>query len=75
MTVRIVEGFEMLVLTRRQNESLLIGDNVMIKIISCNGDKVRIAVEAPLSVRVLRSELAEKVTDGGTVETGAKNAR
>jgi carbon storage regulator len=65
----------MLVLTRRQNESILIGDDIVVNVVSLSGDKVRVSIEAPQSVRILRSELARIATDGGTLETGAANAR
>lgn len=49
----------MLVLTRKPMETIKIGDNVVLKVI-CTGTKsVRIGIEAPASVRILRGELAE----------------
>ncbi len=49
----------MLVLTRKATETIKIGDNVVIKII-CTGTKsVRIGIEAPDNVRILRGELQE----------------
>lgn len=50
----------MLVLTRRKNESLLIGDDIVVTIVRVSGDKVRIGIEAPDSVRVIRPEAVEK---------------
>lgn len=47
----------MLVLTRVPNTSILIGDDIVIKIIEVNGAHVRIGIEAPRSVRILRGEL------------------
>lgn len=47
----------MLVLTRKNNESIQIGDSITIKVIRADRNKVRIGIEAPQEVRVLRSEL------------------
>lgn len=37
----------MLILRRKKNESLLIGDNIRITVIDCGGDGVRLAIDAP----------------------------
>jgi carbon storage regulator len=50
----------MLVLTRKTGQSLTIGDNVKVTLLSITGDRVSIGVEAPRSVRVFRSELLEQ---------------
>jgi carbon storage regulator CsrA len=47
----------MLVLTRKANEQIQIGDNVVITILQVKGQSVRVGIEAPREVRVLRSEL------------------
>lgn len=47
----------MLVLTRRLNESIRIGNNVVITIVEMRGKKVRIGIEAPQGVDILREEL------------------
>ena len=49
----------MLVLTRRPGESIRIGDNVYVTILEVDGSKVRIGIDAPSSVQILRSELEE----------------
>jgi carbon storage regulator len=51
----------MLVLARRTNESLMLGDDIEIKILSVDGDTVRIGIEAPRSLVVLRKELYTEV--------------
>ena len=48
----------MLVLTRKKEEKLVIGDNITLTILKIKGNSVQIGVEAPRHVRVLRSELA-----------------
>ena len=47
----------MLVLHRKKGESLIINDNIKITIVDISGEKVKIAVEAPKEIPVLRAEL------------------
>lgn len=47
----------MLVLTRKSNQSIMIGDEIEVSVLSVAGDKVRIGVEAPLAVPVYRTEV------------------
>ena len=47
----------MLVLSRKQNERIRVGDSVVVTVVRVSGDKVRIGIEAPPHVRVLRDEL------------------
>lgn len=47
----------MLVLTRRTNERILIGDDVLITIIAIRGPKVLIGINAPSEVNIARTEL------------------
>ena len=47
----------MLVLHRKKGESLIIDDNIKITIVDISGEKVKIAVEAPKEIPILRSEL------------------
>jgi carbon storage regulator len=63
----------MLVLTRKSNQSIMIGDDVEISVLSVNGEKVRIGIQAPREVPVFRKEVylniqAERAaTDGSNV--------
>ena len=50
----------MLVLTRKENEKIHIGDNIVLTVVSLRGDRVRLGIEAPKDVRVMRSELENK---------------
>jgi carbon storage regulator len=50
----------MLVLSRKQNERIRVGDSVVVTIVRVSGDKVRIGIEAPQSMRVLRDELEDE---------------
>ncbi|TWT55088.1 hypothetical protein Pla22_27420 [Rubripirellula amarantea] len=47
----------MLVLTRKADEQILIGDNIKITLVRIKGGQVRIGIEAPREVRVIRGEL------------------
>lgn len=54
----------MLVLSRAEAESILIGDDIRIKVIRVGGDKVRLGIEAPRELHIVREELrAEAQTD------------
>ena len=47
----------MLVLTRKTNEEILIGDNIKLTLVRVRGNSVRIGIEAPKDVRIVRGEL------------------
>jgi carbon storage regulator len=47
-----------LVLTRKTEESILIGDEIEIRVLGVSGDKVRIGIEAPREIEVYRKEIA-----------------
>ena len=47
----------MLILSRREAESICLGDDIVLTIVAVGNDKVRIGVKAPPDVRILRDEL------------------
>ena len=47
----------MLVLTRRANQSIMIGDDIVVTVLDVRGDQVRIGIKAPRSVDVHREEV------------------
>jgi carbon storage regulator len=51
----------MLVLTRQLDEVILIGDDIRITVVAINGSQVRLGIEAPLSVPVMRREVYDEV--------------
>lgn len=53
----------MLVLTRRTNEKIRIGDNIILTILEVRGDQVRLGIEAPRSVGVHREEVWVELQD------------
>ncbi|MFZ3209187.1 MAG: carbon storage regulator CsrA [Geobacteraceae bacterium] len=50
----------MLILTRKVGESIVINDNIRIKVVEFKGSQVRIGIEAPPDVRVCRAEVNDK---------------
>ena len=53
----------MLVLTRSVGESVVIGDDVIVKVVEVRGDVVRLGVEAPTAVRIYREELYRELVE------------
>ena len=53
----------MLVLTRKQGEKILIGDDIVITVLDVRGDSIRIGVDAPRGVRIQRDEVLRAVTE------------
>lgn len=51
----------MLVLTRKKDQSILIGDNIEIVIVDVGDDKVKIGIKAPKTTKIFRKELLQEV--------------
>ena len=47
----------MLVLSRRESERIRLGDSIVVTVVKLAGDRVRLGIEAPTDMRVLRGEL------------------
>lgn len=60
----------MLVITRKKGESLLIGDNIEITIIRLDDGNVKLAIDAPRNITILRKELYKEVQDENKNATG-----
>jgi carbon storage regulator len=57
----------MLVLTRKSNQSIMIGDEIEVSVLSVMGEKVRIGIQAPQRVPVFRKEIYLEIhREGGT---------
>ena len=54
----------MLVLTRKSNQSIMIGDDIEISVLAVMGEKVRIGIEAPRSIPVFRREVYVEIQEG-----------
>ena len=61
----------MLVLTRKSNQSIMIGDDVEVSVLSIMGEKVRLGISAPRDVPVFRKEVYLEIQQerNGTVES------
>jgi carbon storage regulator len=64
----------MLVLTRKVGEKLLIGDDITISVIEVNRGGVRIGVEAPRNVSILRHEVYERIQEENLTASRAASA-
>lgn len=51
----------MLVLSRHRDESIMIGDNIVITIVDIRGDKVRLGIDAPTDIPVHRQEVYDAI--------------
>lgn len=51
----------MLVLSRHRDESIMIGDEIVVTIIDIRGDKVRLGIQAPASIAVHRQEVYDAI--------------
>ena len=49
----------MLVLSRKLNETIIIGDNIRVTLLGIDGDKIKVGVDAPRDVKIFREELLE----------------
>ena len=61
---------EVLVLSRKKNESIIIDKKIVITVIDVRGDKVRLGIEAPREVSVHRSEI-QQIIDKQAIPTTA----
>nr|WP_243165034.1 carbon storage regulator CsrA [Christensenella tenuis] len=50
-----------MVLTRKANEAVLIGDDIKVTVLSVDSDRIKLGIEAPKSMRVFRYETIKKV--------------
>jgi len=53
----------MLVLARKLDESIVIGDNVVVKVVSIENGVVKLGIDAPRNIAIMRSELLEEITE------------
>ena len=56
----------MLILTRRVQESLMIGDDIEVKVLGVKGGQLRIGIEAPKEKNVVREEILERGNTKGS---------
>jgi carbon storage regulator len=65
----------MLVLTRKPNQSIMIGDDIEVSVLSVVGDKVRIGIHAPQEVPVFRTEIYVEIQREGDSSPASEDAR
>jgi len=63
-----------LVLTRKANQSIMIGDGIQVSVLAVMGEKVRIGIEAPRSVPVFRKEVWVEIQRDQEAEAGDSSA-
>ncbi|MDP4114719.1 MAG: carbon storage regulator CsrA [Bacteroidota bacterium] len=62
----------MLILTRKQNEEIRINKDIVIKVLAINDNQIKIGIEAPANIEILRGELYEKIKQT-TIEASVKS--
>ena len=63
----------MLILTRKSGEGLFIGDDVRITILEIRGKQIRLGIEAPPSVVVLREEIYRRIQEENLQAAGTRD--
>ena len=61
----------MLVLSRKTNESIVIDGNITVSVLRVDHDNVRIGIEAPLEIPVLRKEIYEAIKTNNEMAAGS----
>lgn len=63
----------MLVLSRHRDESIMIGDNIVITVVDVRGDKVRLGIDAPTDIPVHRQEVYDAIQREKTAKKDASS--
>lgn len=63
----------MLILTRKSGEGLFIGDDIRITILEIRGKQIRLGIEAPSSVVVLREEIYRRIQEENLQAAGTRD--
>ncbi|HEY8312731.1 MAG TPA: carbon storage regulator CsrA [Candidatus Baltobacteraceae bacterium] len=61
----------MLVLSRKVNQSIMVGDNVRVVVVAVDRDQVKLGIEAPREIAVHRSEIYEEIQRSNRTAAGA----
>jgi carbon storage regulator len=62
----------MLVLSRRKDEKLVIGDNIELTVIEIRGDSVKLGISAPRDIAIYRSEVLENIRKANIEAAGSQ---
>jgi carbon storage regulator len=65
----------MLILTRKLNEEIKIGSGITVKIISISDSAVKIGIDAPQNIQIVRTELYEKVKESSVLAAKSINEK
>lgn len=65
------ERNHMLVLTRKREQSIIIGDNIEVMVLGVTGDKVRLGIQAPREIPVFRKEVTVERAANEKAKAGA----
>ena len=60
----------MLVLSRRESERIRLGDSIVVTVVKVAGDRVRLGIEAPMDILVLRGELERRPVEPDSTRRG-----
>ena len=64
----------MLILSRRAGESVTIGNEIKVRVVSVSGNQVRLGIEAPREIRVLREEILRAIEDENRAAANAASS-
>lgn len=53
----------MLVLTRKLGETIVIGDDIIVKVVDIHGKQIRLGIEAPTEITIFRGEIYERILE------------
>lgn len=65
----------MLVLTRKSNQSIMIGDDIEVSVLSIMGEKVRVGIQAPRDIPVFRKEVYLEIQQERARDLAGSNVR
>ncbi|WP_020189189.1 carbon storage regulator CsrA [Kurthia sp. Dielmo] len=65
----------MLVLTRKPGETVMLGEDIQVKIVSVDGDQVKIGIEAPRALKIYRREVYEAIQQENEAALEASDLR
>lgn len=62
-------NFSMLVLSRQVDESIIVNDNIIITVLAIEGDRIKIGIDAPRDIPILRQELWQAINEQEKIAT------
>lgn len=62
----------MLILTRKKDETMVVGHDVTVKVLGVSGNQVKIGIEAPREVSIMRDELLDDPQDAKSAADGSE---